>query len=319
MRLFKDSTVLITGGTGSFGSCLFKRLYGTPDCPRLAIYSRDEKKQWDMAKLYPNAKYIVGDVRDYSRLRESLEDVDYVFHAAAYKQVPVCESNPMEAIKTNVQGAMNLVQAAIDRGVKRVVGLSTDKAVHPINTMGFTKALQEKMFCYYDKQSKNSGFINVRYGNVLGSRGSVVPLFMEQVSNGLPCSITDERMTRFLLTLDDAVTLVLTALTCGTTGVTLVNKMPASTVLALCDAVQKKMGKITGYRVVGIRGGEKLHESLISEDELPYTYDCGSYFMIDYNKINPNPDLTHAYTSNGVCLLTALDIVGILDKAKISF
>lgn len=312
---------MVIGGTGSFGSCLLKRVYGTPDCPELLVFSRDEKKRWEMAQQFPNVTYIVGDIRDQDRLVEAMRGVDYVFHAAAYKQVPACESNPVEAIKTNVMGAINVCRAAITNNVTRVVGLSTDKAVHPINTMGMTKALQEKVFISYDKVDSSTRFINVRYGNVLGSRGSVVPVFVDQAKRKVPYTITHPDMTRFLLTLDDAVTLVLTAMQSTYTGVTLVNKMPASTVTDLAQAVHKTVtgnsSKDAELKFIGVRPGEKIHEALISSDEMCFAYDCGSYFRIDYNTVNPDKHLTYPYTSDVAEQLDVPALVSVLGKAQL--
>lgn len=279
---WSDQTVLITGGTGSLGKTLVQHLL-PKNVKRLIVLSRDELKQHEMRQTWPDGtgdlvRYFIGDVRDSQRLHRAFEGVDIVIHAAALKQVPACEYNPFEAVSTNVMGAKNVIDAALDRGVKRVLMISTDKAVAPVNTYGKTKALAEGLFVQANAYAgaKGTKLAVARYGNVVGSRGSVVPLFRQQAAAGVPMTITDTRMTRFWLTLEGAVLLIERALRDMTGGEIFVPKIPSCYILGLADAI----GPELGVRVTGIRPGEKLHESLISEDEARQTADWGDVYVV---------------------------------------
>jgi len=277
----EDATVLITGGTGSFGSAFTKKFLMDFRPKRVIVFSRDEMKQWEMAKQYggdSRVRFFIGDVRDRERLYRAVEGVDIVVHAAATKIVTTAEYNPFEAVKTNVIGAMNVVDACIDRGVRRVVALSTDKASSPINLYGATKLASDKLFIsgnHYagDKQTR---FSVVRFGNVMGSRGSVIPFFLERARAGGPLPITDTRMTRFMITLEDAVGLVLEALTNMSGGETYVKKIPTMGILEVAEAVAPGVDT----QVVGIRPGEKLHEQMIGSEEAPLTYEYEDFYKI---------------------------------------
>ena len=278
---FKDRVLLITGGTGSFGNAVLRRFLDS-DLREIRILSRDEKKQDDMRKKYnsPKLKFYIGDVRDPQSVMNAVRGVDYIFHAAALKQVPSCEFHPLEAVKTNVMGTENVLEAAIQCGVKRVVCLSTDKAVYPINAMGISKAMMEKVAV---AKSRSSGtVINVtRYGNVMASRGSVIPLFVDQIRSGQPITITDPSMTRFMMTLDDAVDLVLYAFEHGQPGEIFVQKAPAATIDVLTRALTGLLGKPEHeVRVIGTRHGEKLYEALLSREEVAAAEDQGGYFRV---------------------------------------
>lgn len=281
-RRLGGSVVLITGGTGSFGNRVAaKLLEAEPSCIR--IFSRDEKKQSEMASEYPDFQYVVGDVRDPGRLFEAMRGVDYVFHAAALKQVPSCERDPYEALKTNAIGSQNVCEAAARQGVKVVVALSTDKAVKPVNAMGISKAMMEKLVCAQNLFGSETIFCCVRYGNVLGSRGSVVPLFRRLIEQGLPLTLTEPMMTRFLLTLDQSVDLVSQALERAEGGEIFVRKAPACTVLALAEALRLEYspeGKDHPIEVIGVRHGEKLHEVLVNEYELQRATEDSHYFVV---------------------------------------
>lgn len=284
MTVFSKGTLLITGGTGSFGNAVLKRFLDT-DIAEIRIFSRDEKKQDDMRKRYnhPKLKFYIGDVRDARSLAQAMRGVDYVFHAAALKQVPSCEFHPMEAVRTNVLGTENMLEAAIAAGVQRVVCLSTDKAVYPINAMGISKAMMEKVMVAASRnlEGTNTVICGTRYGNVMASRGSVIPLFVEQVLAGKPITVTDPSMTRFMMTLDDAVDLVLYAFEHGNNGDIFVQKAPAATVEVLTQAVLALMGKPEHeVRCIGTRHGEKLYEALLSREEMACAQDLGDYFRI---------------------------------------
>ncbi len=282
--MFKDKLLLITGGTGSFGNAVLNRFLES-DISEIRIFSRDEKKQDDLRKKFgnPKLKFYIGDVRDFQSVLNATRGVDYIFHAAALKQVPSCEFHPMEAVKTNVLGTENLLEAAIQNGVNRVVCLSTDKAVYPINAMGISKAMMEKVMVAKSRNVDPSKTIicGTRYGNVMASRGSVIPLFVEQVRKGLPITITDPLMTRFMMTLGDAVDLVLYAFKHGNNGDIFVQKAPAATVETLAQAVGDLMGK-PGHPidVIGTRHGEKLYETLLSREEMAAAEDLGDYYRI---------------------------------------
>jgi len=282
--VFNDKVLLITGGTGSFGNAVLKRFLDT-DIAEIRIFSRDEKKQDDMRKKYanPKLKFYIGDVRDYHSTLNATRGVDYIFHAAALKQVPSCEFHPMEAVKTNVLGTENLLEAAIQNGVKRVVCLSTDKAVYPINAMGISKAMMEKVMVAKSRNLDDTGTVicGTRYGNVMASRGSVIPLFVDQIRAGKPLSITDPNMTRFMMTLADAVDLVLYAFEHGRNGDLFVQKAPAATVEVLAQALTSLLGKPEHpIQVIGTRHGEKLYEALLSREEMACAEDRGEYYRV---------------------------------------
>ena len=280
--MFKDHTLLITGGTGSFGNAVLKRFLQS-DLREIRILSRDEKKQDDMRKKYNNSKlkFYIGDVRDYQSVLNAVRGADFIFHAAALKQVPSCEFHPLEAVKTNVMGTENVLEAAINSGVSRVVVLSTDKAVYPINAMGISKAMMEKV-AVAKSRSSNGTVINVtRYGNVMCSRGSVIPLFTNQIRAGQPITITDPAMTRFMMTLDDAVNLVLYAFEHGQPGEIFVQKAPAATIEVLVKALTSIMGRPQHeVCVIGTRHGEKLYEALLSREEMVAAEDLGRYYRV---------------------------------------
>jgi len=281
--MFKDKTLLITGGTGSFGNAVLKRFLNT-DIAEIRIFSRDEKKQDDMRKKYshPKLKFYIGDVRDYNSVLNAVRGVDYIYHAAALKQVPSCEFYPMEAVKTNVIGTENVLEAAIVSGVSKVVCLSTDKAVYPINAMGISKAMMEKVIVAKSRNVPSGTMIcTTRYGNVMASRGSVIPLFVDQALNNKPITITDPNMTRFMMTLDDAVDLVLHAFEHGTNGDIFVQKAPAATIEILAKAVFALMEKPNyPINIIGTRHGEKLYEALCSREEMLVAEDQGGYYRI---------------------------------------
>jgi len=282
--MFKDKTLLITGGTGSFGNAVLRRFLDS-ELREIRIFSRDEKKQDDMRKRYnsPKLKFYIGDVRDTRAVETAMRGVDYCYHAAALKQVPSCEFHPMEAVRTNVLGTENVLEAAIRAGVKRVVCLSTGKAVYPINAMGISKAMMEKVMVAASRNLEGTGTVicGTRYGNVMASRGSVIPLFVDQVRAGKPITITDPHMTRFMMTLDDAVELVLYAFEHGNNGDIFVQKAPAATVSVLTEAVLSLMGKPEHeVRVIGTRHGEKLYEALLSREERAAAEDLGGYFRV---------------------------------------
>jgi len=281
---FSDMALMITGGTGSFGNAVLQRFLDT-DIAEIRIFSRDEKKQDDMRKRYHSAKlkFYIGDVRDPRSVQQAMRGVDYVFHAAALKQVPSCEFHPMQAVRTNVLGTENVLEAAIAAGVKRVVCLSTDKAVYPINAMGISKAMMEKVMVATSRNLEGTGTVicGTRYGNVMASRGSVIPLFVEQVFAGKPITVTDPAMTRFMMTLADAVDLVLYAFEHGNNGDIFVQKAPAATVQVLAQAVLALMGHPDHpVHVMGTRHGEKLYEALLSREEMACAEDMGDYFRV---------------------------------------
>ena len=280
--MFNDKTLLISGGTGSFGNAILRRFIDS-DLREIRIFSRDEKKQDDMRRLYndPKIKFFIGDVRDYQSVINAVRGVDYIYHAAALKQVPSCEFHPMEAVKTNVIGTDNILEAAINCNVKRVVCLSTDKAVYPINAMGISKAMMEKVIVAKSRSSQETVICGTRYGNVMASRGSVIPLFANQIRSGIPISITDPSMTRFMMTLDDAVDLVLYAFEHGNSGDIFVQKAPAATIENFALALSELLG-VKGHpiNVIGTRHGEKLYEVLLSREEMVAAEDLGQYYRI---------------------------------------
>ena len=288
---FKNKTLLITGGTGSFGNAALRRFLDT-DVKEIRIFSRDEKKQDDMRKRFSSdkLKFYIGDVRDCQSVLGAMRGVDFVYHAAALKQVPSCEFYPMEAVKTNVLGTENVLEAAIASNVQRVVCLSTDKAVYPINAMGISKAMMEKVIVAKSRNVPDGLMIcATRYGNVMASRGSVIPLFVDQIDQGKALSITDPNMTRFMMTLDDAVDLVLYAFENGNNGDIFVQKAPAATIKTLTEAILDLLNK-TNYqvRIIGTRHGEKLYEVLCSREEMLVAHDEGGYFRIPSDNRNLN-------------------------------
>ena len=282
--MFKHKILLITGGTGSFGNAVLQRFLSS-DLREIRIFSRDEKKQDEMRKRYnhPKLKFYIGDVREIRSVAAAMREVDYVFHAAALKQVPSCEFHPMEAVRTNVLGTDNVLEAAVAAGVKRVVVLSTDKAVYPINAMGISKAMMEKVMVAASRNLGGTGTVicGTRYGNVMASRGSVIPLFVEQVLAGKPITVTDPTMTRFMMTLEDAVDLVLYAFKHGENGDIFVQKSPAATVNVLTRAILNLMDKPNHpVHEIGTRHGEKLYEALLSREEMACAEDLGEYFRV---------------------------------------
>lgn len=291
--MFANKILMITGGTGSFGNAVLSRFLET-DVREIRIFSRDEKKQEDMriAFNHPKLKFYIGDVRNYTSLFEAMNGVSYVFHAAALKQVPSCEFYPMEAVRTNVLGAENVMNAAVARDVERVVVLSTDKAVYPINAMGISKAMMEKLMVAKARMRREGETVlcATRYGNVMASRGSVIPLFVNQIKAGKPLTITDPSMTRFLMSLEDSVDLVLYAFEHGQQGDIFVQKAPASTVGVLAQALKELFNQKSSIRVIGTRHGEKLHETLISREEMAKAIDMGRYYRVpaDNRDLNYN-------------------------------
>ena len=283
LSMFKNRTLLVTGGTGSFGNAVVKRFLQT-EISEIRIFSRDEKKQDDMRKLYNNdkLKFYIGDVRDYNSIKSALRGIDFVFSAAALKQVPSCEFFPLEAVKTNILGTENTLNAAIANGVKKVIVLSTDKAVYPINAMGMTKALMEKVMVAKSRTiSENKTVLcGTRYGNVMASRGSVIPLFIEQIKAGKPLTITNPNMTRFMMSLDDAVDLVLYAFKHGNQGDIFVQKAPAATINTLAEALIELFEADNKIQTIGTRHGEKIYESLLTSEERIVAEDLGGYYRV---------------------------------------
>jgi UDP-glucose 4-epimerase len=325
--MFKGKTLLITGGTGSFGNAVLKRFLDT-DIAEIRIFSRDEKKQDDMRKAFKNdkLKFYIGDVRHLDSIRHAAKNVDYIFHAAALKQVPSCEFFPMEAVRTNVIGTDNVLTAAIDEGVKKVICLSTDKAAYPINAMGTSKAMMEKVIIAKSRNihPDQTTICCTRYGNVMASRGSVIPLFVEQIRAGLPITVTDPEMTRFLMNLDEAVDLVLFAFENASQGDLFVQKSPASTVGDLAKAVKQLLNANTEIRVIGTRHGEKAHETLLTREEKVKSIDHEKYFRVPADTRDLNYDkyfvegeetvkMAEEYTSSNT---TQLNVKEIIDKLQ---
>ncbi|MDK9782465.1 polysaccharide biosynthesis protein [Vibrio sp. B172a] len=326
--MFKDNILLITGGTGSFGNAVLDRFLDT-DIKEIRIFSRDEKKQDDMRKKYNNdkLKFYIGDVRDYQSVLNATRGVDYIYHAAALKQVPSCEFYPLEAVKTNVLGTENVLEAAIANNVERVVCLSTDKAVYPINAMGISKAMMEKVIVAKSRnlEHTNTTICATRYGNVMASRGSVIPLFLRQIINGQPITITDPNMTRFMMTLNDAVDLVLHAFVNGTNGDIFVQKAPAATIDVLVQALLRITHKDEHQvNVIGTRHGEKLYEALCSREEMFVAEDQGNYYRIpsdnrdlNYSKYNEEGEkdlsLIEDYNSHNT---ERLDVEGMVELLR---
>ncbi|MHC0036448.1 polysaccharide biosynthesis protein [Pseudoneobacillus sp. C159] len=291
--MFKDKTLLITGGTGSFGNAVMKRFLET-DIKEIRIFSRDEKKQDDMRKIYKNEKlkFYLGDIRDLGSVKNAIHGVDYVFHAAALKQVPSCEFFPLEAVKTNVLGTENVLIGAIESGVKKVICLSTDKAAYPINAMGISKAMMEKVFVAKAKtvNPDRTLICGTRYGNVMASRGSVIPLFIEQIKNGQPLTVTDPNMTRFLMSLEEAVELVVFAFENAEAGDIMVQKSPASTIGDLAQAIKELFNVDNEIKIIGTRHGEKLYETLLTKEENIVAQDMGGFFRVPADKRDLNYD-----------------------------
>ena len=325
MDMFKNKKLLITGGTGSFGNAVLRRFIGT-DIGEVRIFSRDEKKQDDMRRFYQNdkIKYYIGDVRNYSSIEDAMHGVDYVFHAAALKQVPSCEFFPVEAVKTNILGTDNVLTAAIHSGVKRVVCLSTDKAAYPINAMGISKAMMEKVVLSKSRivDEEATTICCTRYGNVMCSRGSVIPLFISQIKEGRPLTITNPNMTRFLMSLDEAVDLVIFAFEHAHSGDLFIQKAPASTIGCLAKAVQELFNSKEEAQLIGTRHGEKLYETLMTSEERVKSEDMGRYFRIPRDERNLNyeqyfstgneeVDKTTPYTSSNT---EQLDVEGVKKK-----
>jgi UDP-glucose 4-epimerase len=292
--MLKDKIVMVTGGTGSFGQAVVGRLLLSA-CAEIRIFSRDEKKQEDMrlALKSERLKFHIGDVREYGSVDDALQGVDYVFHAAALKQVPSCEFYPMEAVRTNVIGAENVMRAAIANGVERCVVLSTDKAVYPINAMGISKAMMEKVMVARSRlcDPEHTILCATRYGNVMGSRGSVIPLFLQQLRSGAALTVTDPAMTRFLMSLEESVDLVLHAFEHAKPGDIFVQKAPASTVADLADALRQLLGRSNEIRIIGTRHGEKLYESLVSREEMARAEDLDRYYRIPADTRDLNYDM----------------------------
>ena len=299
--MFKNKILLITGGTGSFGNAVLDRFLDS-DIKEIRIFSRDEKKQHDMRVAYnnPKIKFYIGDVRNENSLRDAMIGVDYVFHAAALKQVPSCEFYPMEAVRTNVLGTENVLNAAISNDVKKVVCLSTDKAVYPINAMGVSKAMMEKVFVAKSRNSKNTIITGTRYGNVMASRGSVIPHFIEQINTGKPITVTDPDMTRFMMTLDHAVELVLYAFNNGKSGDIFVQKSPASTIGELAICLKGIYNSKVEIKNIGIRHAEKMHETLLSKEEFMGAEDLGEYYRVAADNRDLNYDKYYSKGSTKV-------------------
>ena len=328
--MFKNKTILITGGTGSFGQALVRRIIDK-DIAKIIIFSRDEKKQEDMRLEYANPKleFHIGDVRDYKSVVSAMDAANFVYHAAALKQVPSCEFHPTEAFKTNVLGTENVLDAAISCGIEKVVCLSTDKAVYPINAMGISKAMMEKVAVAKSRQSRNTTICVTRYGNVLASRGSVVPLFCKQIRTGVPVTITNPEMTRFVMTLDQAVELVFFALKNGKAGDIFVQKSPAADLPSLVTATAKLFSeKSYKTKIIGTRHGEKLYEVLLSQEEMFVAEDLGDYFRVaqDQRSLNydlyfvegqKNTDTYREYSSHNATRLTVNEIVKKLQESEL--
>ena len=329
--MFDDKILMITGGTGSFGNAVLKRFLQT-NVREIRIFSRDEKKQEDMRIAFNNSKlkFYIGDVRDYDSVYNAMHNVDCVFHAAALKQVPSCEFYPMEAVKTNVLGADNVMRAAVAKNVERVVVLSTDKAVYPINSMGLSKSMMEKLMVANSRMRSEGETVlcATRYGNVMASRGSVIPLFIEQLKQGKPLTVTDPNMTRFLMSLEDSVDLVIYAFEHGNQGDIFVQKAPASTVEDLAQAIKELFESNRAIHILGTRHGEKLYESLVSREEMARADDMGGYYRIpsddrdlNYAKFSVEGELEIAlhddYTSHNTQRLNVEEVKQLLLKLEL--
>ena len=328
---FSNKTLLITGGTGSFGNAVLRRFLNT-DIKEIRIFSRDEKKQDDMRQFYknPKVKYYLGNVREKRSVDNAMRGVDYVFHAAALKQVPSCEFFPIEAVNTNVVGCQNVLDSASQHGVKKAIVLSTDKAVYPINAMGLSKALSEKIMVAKSRDNNGSGiiFCGTRYGNVMASRGSVIPLFIDQIKQGKPITLTEPSMTRYMMTLEDAVELVLFAFTNGKTGDIFVQKSPAATVETVAKALLELYKAKNEIRIIGIRHGEKIYETLVNREEMAKAEDLQDYYRIpadtrdlNYNKFFSEGESkifgTEEYTSHNTYQLNPEETKNLLLKLRV--
>lgn len=330
LNTIKNKILLITGGTGSFGNAVLDFFIDTDHFSEIRIFSRDEKKQHDMRIRLNNnkVKFYIGDVRDINSINRAMNDVNYIFHAAALKQVPSCEFFPLEATKTNILGTQNLIESAINFNVEKVICLSTDKAAYPINAMGMSKALMEKIAIASSRNTTRTKICLTRYGNVMASRGSVIPLFIEKIKNKEPLTLTDENMTRFLMSLDDAVKLVLFAFENGNNGDLFVNKAPSSTILTLADAVSKIYNHSIPHITIGTRHGEKLYETLCTREEMQKAEDMGGFYRIpsdnrnlNYNKyfVEGKKELSAVedYNSHNTTILDELGVINLLKKIKI--
>ena len=323
--MFKNKTILITGGSGSFGNAVLDKFL-TSDIKEIRIFSRDEKKQHDMRVKYnnPKIKFFIGDVRDKDSIRPAMLNVDFVFHAAALKQVPSCEFFPIEAVKTNVLGADNVLSVAIENKVKKVICLSTDKAVYPINAMGVSKAMMEKVFVAKSRNTKSTIICGTRYGNVMASRGSVIPHFYQQIKEGNSITVTDPNMTRFMMTLDDAVNLVLYAFKNGKSGDIFVQKSPAATINLLAETMKEIYNSKVKIKNIGIRHAEKVHETLLSKEDRMVSKDLGDYFKIpsdnrdlNYNKYffeGKKSKALEEYNSSNTIQLNKKELIKLLGK-----
>ena len=326
--IFKDKTLMITGGTGSFGNAVLKRFLDT-DIKEIRIFSRDEKKQDDMRKLYNNSKikFYIGDVRNIQSLSDCMEGVDYIFHAAALKQVPSCEFFPMEAVRTNIIGTDNMLTTAIRYGVKKVICLSTDKAAYPINAMGISKAMMERVFVAKSRTTDTTEICGTRYGNVMCSRGSVIPLFIDQIKAGKPITVTDPEMTRFMMSLEEAVDLVMFAFQNGKTGDIMVQKAPACTIGVLAQAVKELFHGENEIQQIGIRHGEKKYETLLTKEECAHAEDLGNFYRVpadnrdlNYGKYfeegKPERPVLTEFNSNNTRILNLEEVKELLLKQE---
>lgn len=327
--MFAGKTLLITGGTGTFGNAVLKRFIET-EIAEIRVFSRDEKKQDDMRKLYahPKLRFYIGDVRNESSLQEAMRGVDFVFHAAALKQVPSCEFFPIEALRTNAIGTENVLTAAMQAGVARVIVLSTDKAVYPINAMGISKAMMEKLAVAKSRVAAPGTSVCVtRYGNVMASRGSVIPLFLRQIQDGKALTITDPNMTRFMMTIEDAVDLVLYAFIHGNPGDTFVQKAPSCTIGLLAEALNRLLSVTAPVQIIGTRHGEKLYETLLTREEMVVAEDLGGYYRVPadnrdlnyaafYSEGNADVSIKEDYNSHNVGLLDLGGMVELLQKLE---
>jgi UDP-N-acetylglucosamine 4,6-dehydratase len=323
---FKDKILLITGGTGSFGTAVLKKFLNS-ELKEIRIFSRDEKKQHDMRCMFENPmiKFYIGDVRDFSSINTAMKGVDFVFHAAALKQVPSCEFYPLEAVKTNILGTENVLNAAINNDVKKVICLSTDKAVYPINAMGISKALMEKVMVAKSRVSGDTVLVGTRYGNVMASRGSVIPLFYDQIQSNKDITVTNPDMTRFMMTLEDAVDLVLYAFKHGNSGDIFVQKSPASTIGELASTMIKIYKSQSKIKVIGTRHAEKLYETLLAKEEVIVAEDLGDYYRVaadnrdlNYNKYfsegSDSNKIIDDYHSHNTNRLSELELISLLSK-----
>lgn len=330
LNTIKNKVLLITGGTGSFGNAVLKFFMNTNHFSEIRIFSRDEKKQHDMRILINNSKvkFYIGDVRDINSVNRAMKGVNYVFHAAALKQVPSCEFFPLEATKTNVLGTKNVIDSAINFNVEKIICLSTDKAAYPINAMGMTKALMEKISIASSRNSNPTKICLTRYGNVMASRGSVIPLFIDKIKNKEALTITDKNMTRFLMSLDDAVNLVLFAFENGNNGDLFVNKAPSSTILTLANAISKIYNHSIPHVVIGTRHGEKLYETLCTREEMQKAQDMGKFYRIpsDNRNLNYNKYFEEGqeelsaiqdYNSHNTRILDEIEVIKLLNTINI--